>query len=608
MSFFVDRADGGEIRVFFHPGETLRIGRGTDVELRLDDPAVELVHAVLVRAGGTYVVEDRGSVLGTLVQGERRSRQSLTNGDVIGVGTFEITVEVVSSDKPLFLHVARVGEDDPTASSVSTLSHPGTLRSKSGADLQAFAETLVLRTRSLADGSAAGSPLVAMAEAYAKARGLPTDDSGIAEPALRPPVPPREPASAELRPLPAIDYVRAYGLRRGAWLRRSTVALGLLLAVLGGLAALLASGAEGIFSPGDLAAVHQSATADRCAACHRPFQSVDGRGCGTSGCHAKVGVHQTTQIRSPSCLECHVEHSTLDRLRLLDELAGCVGCHAGLDAEAVRTRFAATITGFDADSHPPFSPREDPGNLHFNHDRHLRKLALPGTPPLGCESCHERDVEGEIRPIAFGSHCRRCHDLAFDARLGAQEAEHDTPARLLNALTGLYLRNRGVLRALTVEESNRLRGRRLDEEDQLAVVAEWNALALLRTKCRVCHDFDGRPGSGPLQNLHVEPTQLRVGWYDHAEYRHGPHLELPPPESPGRAAPICERCHVDARDSREAADLLLPRIEVCQPCHREPLPDETAEVGTLGRTGCVTCHTYHPEPGEVRDRRAAAQE
>ena len=557
MAYFVDRVDGGRIQVSQHPGKTLQIGRGTNVEVRLDDPAVSLIHAIIEQQATNYVLTDQGTALGTVVNGEPKARCVLQNGDTIAIGTFEIIVEILGGDQPLFLNITRIGEEDASFSGTMTV---GTLQSSSKELLGTFTETLMLRTATMGTGGAhsgtmrttGSQSLLAMAEAYAESHDLPMADSGVADlrdivdeaasSTMAPPPPP-------VKPLPAVDYAGAYRLERGFLLRKRTASLLFTVLALGSLAALVAGGVQDVFSPGELASVHKSVTANNCDSCHRPFRQIDEIGCLSSRCHATIGVHQMSQVVDPSCLECHLEHSTLDALRQLNEASGCIPCHERLGAQTVgKPSFVATITNFNAEQHPPFTPREDPGNLRFNHAWHLDKLKkIPGQTALTCESCHNRDIEGEIELVSFEKHCQRCHNLAFDARFGSQQAEHDTPAKMLNDMTGFYLQNRGVLRRLTYEEQDRLRGRSLSVEDQLAVVAAWNALSLVRNKCRICHDFDGRPGRGPLQDLNVEPTALRFGWYDHAVFKHGPHLGLQTAD--GTPVLACRACHPGARAS-----------------------------------------------------------
>lgn len=601
MPYFIDRIEDGQVQVSSHNGNTLRIGRGTNVEVRLNDPAVDLMHAEIVREDEGYVLSDQSSVLGVLVNGEKQERHLLRTGDKVGIGTYEITFEILSSAQPLFMHVALIGQEDLSTIGSATL---GTIRGADVDSVGTFAGTLMLRTATM---STSGSQsLVEMAKAYAEAHDLPIEETGDIDGTvvddIRSHVPsaPKEPPPP-VEPLPEVDYASAYRLERGPLLRRSTAALILFLLGLGGVGTLVASGVRDVFSPGDITSAHMSVTGNDCQACHRPFRHVNDEGCLTSGCHATIGAHQESQIVDPDCLECHLEHSGLQALVFFEE-ERCVGCHQSLDAETLgKANFVANITDFTAETHPPFTPREDPGNLRFNHQQHVVDLGrMRGQEALECQACHERGEDGEILPVTFEQHCQRCHNLTFDARFGAQEAEHDTPAKVLNDMTGFYVQNRSVLRRLTGAEQDRLRGRNLNEEEKLAVVAEWNALHLVRTKCRYCHDFDARPGRGPLQDLNVEPTQIRYGWYDHAVFKHGPHLDLVAPD--GTAGTSCTGCHPAVAASRVASDVLLAQIESCLPCHREPTAGEAdagaADDSNRGRTQCIACHTYHPEPGE----------
>lgn len=64
----------------------LRIGRGREAELRIDDDGVSRLHASVTREGGHYVLLDLGSRNGTTVQQDRVGRRQLADGDVIRVG------------------------------------------------------------------------------------------------------------------------------------------------------------------------------------------------------------------------------------------------------------------------------------------------------------------------------------------------------------------------------------------------------------------------------------------------------------------------------------------------------------------------------------------
>ena len=62
------------------------IGRGTDVDLRIDDPGASRRHCQLV-LGATPSIVDLGSTNGTLVDGHRVASAALLDGSTITVGT-----------------------------------------------------------------------------------------------------------------------------------------------------------------------------------------------------------------------------------------------------------------------------------------------------------------------------------------------------------------------------------------------------------------------------------------------------------------------------------------------------------------------------------------
>ncbi|MFP5245838.1 MAG: FHA domain-containing protein, partial [Thermoanaerobaculia bacterium] len=67
MSFLIQRAAGRGLTLTQIHGELLRIGRGTNQDLRSDNPAVALEHAVIESDAAGYLITDRGSITGTYV-------------------------------------------------------------------------------------------------------------------------------------------------------------------------------------------------------------------------------------------------------------------------------------------------------------------------------------------------------------------------------------------------------------------------------------------------------------------------------------------------------------------------------------------------------------
>jgi diguanylate cyclase (GGDEF)-like protein len=68
----------------------LVIGRGDKADLRLVDDGISRDHARIVKDGDRMVLEDLGSTNGTYCNGERVSRQPLSEGDKILLGTTTI--------------------------------------------------------------------------------------------------------------------------------------------------------------------------------------------------------------------------------------------------------------------------------------------------------------------------------------------------------------------------------------------------------------------------------------------------------------------------------------------------------------------------------------
>ena len=72
-----------------------RLGRGTDVEIRIDDPGVSRHHARIRIAGVQATIEDLGSKNGTFLAGRRVSQPSpLGDGDEIRLGSVVATFRI----------------------------------------------------------------------------------------------------------------------------------------------------------------------------------------------------------------------------------------------------------------------------------------------------------------------------------------------------------------------------------------------------------------------------------------------------------------------------------------------------------------------------------
>src|SRR5712691_3070092 len=94
----------------------LRIGRGEQNDLRLNDASVSRHHAFLRRVDGRYLLSDVGSQNGTFVNGRQvHAPSALQSGDRIRAGTTELTFHL---DVPA--NVPAIDDPTPTLTATST--------------------------------------------------------------------------------------------------------------------------------------------------------------------------------------------------------------------------------------------------------------------------------------------------------------------------------------------------------------------------------------------------------------------------------------------------------------------------------------------------------
>jgi hypothetical protein len=75
------------------------VGRSAEADLQLDGSRVSRIHALFEERDGRTVVHDLSSTHGTTVNGTRLEQPyALRDGDVVGIGAFELRFEELSSD------------------------------------------------------------------------------------------------------------------------------------------------------------------------------------------------------------------------------------------------------------------------------------------------------------------------------------------------------------------------------------------------------------------------------------------------------------------------------------------------------------------------------
>ncbi len=88
----VVRTGGGRAgEIFPVTGERVSIGRRPESDVFLDDITVSRDHAVLIRRGDAWHIDDGGSLNGTYVNRSRIDSHQLQEGDELQIGKYKLT-------------------------------------------------------------------------------------------------------------------------------------------------------------------------------------------------------------------------------------------------------------------------------------------------------------------------------------------------------------------------------------------------------------------------------------------------------------------------------------------------------------------------------------
>ena len=87
----VIRAGGGRAgESFALSGDRMTVGRRPDSDIFLDDVTVSRDHALIVRRGSEYHLDDCGSLNGTYVNRRRIDSHRLSDGDELQIGKYKL--------------------------------------------------------------------------------------------------------------------------------------------------------------------------------------------------------------------------------------------------------------------------------------------------------------------------------------------------------------------------------------------------------------------------------------------------------------------------------------------------------------------------------------
>ncbi len=583
---FLSRGHAGAVeqrdRIF--EGDAVTIGRATDQVLHLKDRRVGLQHARIFRSGDRILISV-SAVSGVIVNGAVRRDAEIHPGDVVQIGSNILKFVALPSG----FDVAFSFELDPSARAAEALRERPRL-DLGNTHLSRRAASWVLFT------------LVAVA--------------------------------CLLLPLFAVKSPDARPMLRASFLPSDHAwSSGPLHSAHQNLASRCETCHEQPFVRVKSAA---------CLECH-----------GTS-VHRHVGaglaVEQLEVIR---CAKCHAEHNEPATLVRADS-ALCVGCHGDLDRVLADPEASARVTDF-AREHPEFRvsllvPRHssdasnewelkremlgtdgftEQSRLKFPHDTHLEPKGIKapeGTAVMKCGDCHATEAgDARMQPVRMEEHCQSCHRLDFEPADPTRQVPHGAVTRVVQTLNEYYSARylegypdplasarpgRPVARPgvqLSPAERARLLAAASDKANRIA------RDLIERRTCQDCHFVevllgetphpnplpkgergidaaaDDRPlprprageGGGEGAEWNVAPVLLTSEWMPKAHFDHARH---------STALSDCGSCHA-ARESHEAADVLMPRIDACRECHTgtQGIRSTDNQVAST----CTLCHSFH---------------
>lgn len=539
-------------------GTTLRIGRGTDNDLHLDNHAVQIHHAVIQEEGERYVLRDLNALSLTSVNDVLVRETTLSEAGTIRIGPYTLRFARPTTIAPLTIEydvlADVVGDAPPTATAPGGLppSPPSKLRDETFHVVAAYNLQGRYLKQTTISILAVLVVLGGCGLVYALGKHVVFMPGSI---------------SMKHR-LFANDCARCHA----AWKPILTVV-----------------------------------SDNNCLGCHSGPPHFSERTLGPAppcaSCHIEhKGQAVLSALLDSTCIQCHADLKAKEaRVPIATRLHSFTADHP---------EFAITVS---KPGHPPVQRvRLDEGErvtdtatIKLNHRLHLKPnlMGPDGLEQMSCASCHQTDSQGAyMRPVNYEKDCARCHRLDFDERFPGRTVPHgqtlENVDQFLRVTYAEYylLRHQSELKAQ--EPARRLPGApRTKEEIWINGMVEGAERLLMGPpgskstgKCVLCHGLS-RPGEAsrstqlgetkphasrmqPRMLLHtVVKTAIPERWLPYSDFDHKAHTVL-----------TCVACHEAAPSSERTQDVLLPSVKSCRNCHFEP---------GGARAQCLTCHTYH---------------
>lgn len=515
--------------------ETLRVGRGTDNDIYLPDPRVNLYHAAIHNeADGFYIEAIAGAAL--YLNGKPIASAPLGVGGRIAIGPYQLEIAAPTEGYSLAMTIEQVQPETttPSASARLTLTHTGI--SKRGWAWSLFSLGLMLFL------------IVPLIVHFVP--GLAKSSSGLPQ------------------------------FAKQTW-NSGPVA-----------------SAHGFFKE-NCRACHQQAfiqVADQaCVQCHKNkgyhadpaikgFRSLTATAC--SDCH-KEHDGRSGLVRNDQqwCVACHQQ--------LTKRLPGTklLNVH---DFDRQHPQFRPTLVVNAAGNHSmrislDSTPRlTETYAVKFSHQAHLKKegiMSPKGCIRLQCSSCHTPDAAGvSMQTANMATSCSQCHRLNFEPRAVTRSVPHADVQTVLNTLQDFYgnfALQGGFEDVFAPEPVQRRPGSPISDrerEDALAwarhMAQDMGEELIEFRSCNTCHEVTRNlEQNEPRWN--IRPVRTPHLWLPKSTFNHAKHQPV-----------SCESCHA-ANNSSAGQDVLIPGIKTCRQCHSsEP------SVGKVA-SGCLTCHKFH---------------
>lgn len=321
--------------------------------------------------------------------------------------------------------------------------------------------------------------------------------------------------------------------------------------------------------------------------------------------HGEPKLFEGTAAALPACQSCHKEHNG-DAGIVLARQALCTDCHADLKSRAAQTALL-DASDFAAD-HPEFRPTvvvdhaqrkterislseperlKEKGGVRFPHDKHMTRAnggvrAPEGRRILECGDCHRLDSGGYgLQSIRMEEHCVECHQLSFEPRAPKRTVPHGKPAEVQLILKDFYAKvalEGGFEDPQAPAAVRRLPGTPLAPEARAEALAwakaradEAISTAFGKQLCGYCHTVV----QGADKAWDVVKPMLADRWMRDGKFHHKSHEGVE-----------CGECHA-AATSKESSDVLLPGVAKCRSCHGGE------EASTKVPSPCIMCHDFH---------------